>query len=165
MIASLSIRTLNRDKLEDYIDGDVTLWGVSEGIYYPGMVTKQNLMLEDDAKLMYDQLKRINRLNRDTFSMMVAPKYLYQTIHNSNAYQDLTELVRLTKSSTSQIILVGESDFESICVRSVLVGIMQGLFNFKDYTSDSDSKSDFSNFWQMLPYTLRSMLIQYGEPL
>lgn len=80
--------------------------------------------------------------NEDTFQNKYVPQFLYE-MHNDEAQQALNTLIEHGK--THKILLVCYCKDESMCHRSIVMGIIQGICNTCDRELKSLILSEFEN--------------------
>lgn len=165
MIASMSIKTFAEGKQYDYITPDTLIWIISEGINIEGALTKSELMLKGDAKERYSKFTSKEKLSYEKFKRTIASPYLTELLHDKTAMRDLVELASMATCPDVKIALVGENEYESTCVRSILIGILQGAKMMRKYVTDGlDHRSGwYTEYYDMLPWWPRTT-IAHADP-
>lgn len=154
MIASISWETYNDDRMIDHIGGRTHIWVVSDKANVEGAIQKDHLKMNSTLRKMYANAK-----SHDTFTKEIVPLYFDQLIGDLDAIQDIRELAYAARGKAVKIALMGHEWDELICVRSVLIGLLQGAGIVKDYMTDCfPTPMDYSRFFQMAPPILQNTI-------
>lgn len=163
MIASVSLESYQKDTMSDYINGRTHIWAVSNGIDVEGVSQRPHLQMNSELQNMYDELVKNDALRYEVFKDQIVPKYFEQLMGDLAAMDDIHEIALAAKGQRVGIALMGECYFEFLCVRSIIIGLLQGAGILKKYTTDCfDNKpDDYSEFFHMAPIQLQNTLIEF----
>lgn len=162
MIASIGLETIERGNLSEYIDTRTRIWAVMP-IESTKVIQREHLMMAPELMEKYYQLLNEQELNYDIFKTQIVPKYFGQLLNDPEAVYDLNEIALAAAEPQMEIALLGESPFEFLCVRSVILGLLQGAGRLTDYITDCFDKKpdDYSDYFFKAPKALQDKICQF----
>lgn len=148
MISSYWIRSISQSNIPET---HTLVLGLTPNCKLEGVHLAPPLMLQDTAKMEYERYRHL--MSYQNFKHYIAPQYIKQIAHDSVAYSMLEVLMEAAQSKDLDIALVSDIRYESEDVRSVLIGILQGMgylggyFN-NNFRFESDNFSDYFDLFQ-----------------
>ena len=162
MVGVVNYYTLQSKIFKKLFPPGVHIWGVSEYTRLQNENIRPWLMLDGDAKAEYNRLVLSGDISYNTFRQYVAPKYINQIIHDPDAMRDLSEIVACARQPGLELILAGRNSHACICVRSIIIGLLEGaeLITNCDYATDVEDPfdpnfSEYREYYEMVPMHFR----------
>lgn len=148
MLISCCVDNITKKSITKSIKQDTDIWVLSPSISVYSIEPHDKLFFHSDIQKQYDLLTSENKLDNREFK-----KFLRQHIVNIlSDFDKEIEIYKLVHAilDGKSIMLVGSSKDESFCVRSLLIGILQGADILDDYITDG-KKGDYSEYYGLLP--------------
>lgn len=120
-------------------------WAVVRSMKQPSSWIKQVPELSPSSALFrryWNEWKPSGNWNRQTFETQYAPQFLHQLSHDQQAVDRLNQLYAMDKAGR-RIALVCFCTDETLCHRSILAGILQGIHA----DARTPTGADYSYWW------------------
>lgn len=137
MIAIKSIRNV---KYEDFDE----VWAIVRNMKNPSKHIKHVPDISPSLDLFFKakKLMKENQWNKQTFDTIYVPQFLKE-MHQQSAINILNELYQIDKNN-GKICLVCFCTDETICHRSIVAGLLQGV----GCNIDTELKADYSKYYK-----------------